>query len=100
MSEPRGNPLGHPPEGDPLRTPLTELTGVRWPVVQTGMGWVAGPRLVVAVAEAGGLGILASSTMTLAELERARAEGEDRTGHPVGVDGPADAPRAQDGGGL
>ncbi len=25
-----------------LRTPLTELTGVRHPVVQTGMGWVAG----------------------------------------------------------
>lgn len=41
---------------DLLRTPLT---GVRWPVVQTGMGWVAGPRLVTAVAEAGELGILA-----------------------------------------
>ena len=26
-----------------LRTPLTELAGVRHPVVQTGMGWVAGP---------------------------------------------------------
>ena len=29
-----------------LRTALTELVGVRHPVVQTGMGWVAGPRLV------------------------------------------------------
>src|SRR5258707_4160590 len=96
MSEPRGNPLGHPPQGDPLRTPLTELTGVRWPVVQTGMGWVAGPRLVVAVAEAGGLGILASSTMTLAELKRAVAEVKDRTGHPFGVNVRADAPDAQE----
>src|SRR5260221_187303 len=96
MSEAGGNTLGHPPQGDPLRTPLTELTGVRWPVVQTGMGWVAGPRLVVAVAEAGGLGILASSTMTLAELKRAVAEVKDRTGHPFGVNVRADAPDAQE----
>src|SRR5260221_7314016 len=96
MSEAGGNTLGHPPQGDPLRTPLTELTGVRWPVVQTGMGWVAGPRLVVAVAEAGGLGIPASSTMTLAELKRAVAEGKDRTGHPFGVNVRADAPDAQE----
>ena len=39
-----------------LRTPLTELTGVRHPVVQTGMGWVSGPRLVSGTANAGGLG--------------------------------------------
>ena len=31
-----------------LRTPLTELTGVEHPIVQTGMGWVAGARLVSA----------------------------------------------------
>ena len=31
-----------------LRTPLTDLVGVRHPVVQTGMGWVSGPRLVSA----------------------------------------------------
>ena len=41
-----------------LRTPFTELTGVRHPVVQTGMGWVSGPRLVSGTANAGGLGIL------------------------------------------
>ena len=76
---------------DPLHTPLTELTGVRWPVVQTGMGWVAGPRLVTAVAEAGGLGILASSTMTLDELRRAVREVKDRTGQPFGVNVRADA---------
>jgi NAD(P)H-dependent flavin oxidoreductase YrpB (nitropropane dioxygenase family) len=79
---------------DPLRTRLTELTGVRWPVVQTGMGWVAGPRLVTAVAEAGGLGILASATMTLDELKRAVAEVKDRTGQPFGVNVRADAPDA------
>ena len=57
-----------------LKTALTELTGVRHPVVQTGMGWVAGPRLVVGTANAGGLGILASATMTIEELEHAILE--------------------------
>ncbi|WP_199808644.1 nitronate monooxygenase, partial [Streptomyces sp. NRRL S-146] len=52
-------------------TALTRLTGVRHPVVQTGMGWVAGPRLVSASANAGALGILASATMTPARLREA-----------------------------
>ena len=47
-----------------IRTALTELVGVRHPVVQTGMGWVSGPRLVSGTANAGGLGILASATMS------------------------------------
>jgi len=47
---------------------------VRYPIVQTGMGWVAGPRLVAATANAGGLGILASATMTLDELGAAIGE--------------------------
>jgi NAD(P)H-dependent flavin oxidoreductase YrpB (nitropropane dioxygenase family) len=58
---------------------------VRYPIVQTGMGWVAGPRLVAATANAGGLGILASATMTLAELEAAIAEVRTRTSEPFGV---------------
>jgi len=36
------------PEPGPLRTRLTELLGVRYPIVQTGMGWVATPQLVAA----------------------------------------------------
>ena len=74
-----------------LRTPLTELTGVRHPVVQTGMGWVAGPRLVVGTANAGGLGILASATMTYDELEHAILEVKGRTDQPFGVNLRADA---------
>jgi NAD(P)H-dependent flavin oxidoreductase YrpB (nitropropane dioxygenase family) len=79
-----------------LRTPLTELVGVRHPVVQTGMGWVAGPRLVSASANAGGLGILASATMTLAELEQAILEVKSRTDQPFGVNLRADAADAGD----
>ncbi len=74
-----------------LRTPLTELVGVRHPVVQTGMGWVSGPRLVVGTANAGGLGILAGATMTLEELERAILEVRSRTDQPFGVNLRADA---------
>lgn len=79
-----------------IRTPLTELVGVRHPVVQTGMGWVAGPRLVSATANAGGLGILASATMTYGELERAILEVKDRTDAPFGVNLRADAGDAPD----
>ncbi|MGO1057397.1 NAD(P)H-dependent flavin oxidoreductase [Crossiella sp. CA198] len=74
-----------------METALTRLVGVRHPVVQTGMGWVAGPRLVSATANAGGLGILASATMTLTELEHAIRETRSRTGNPFGVNLRADA---------
>src|SRR3954447_2410442 len=74
-----------------METALTKLVGVRHPVVQTGMGWVAGPRLVSAVANAGGLGILASATMTLDGLAAAIREVKERTEAPFGVNLRADA---------
>jgi len=74
-----------------LRTPFTDLVGVRHPVVQTGMGWVSGPRLTSGTANAGGLGILASATMTFEELERAILEVKSRTDQPFGVNLRADA---------
>ncbi|MFF4158580.1 NAD(P)H-dependent flavin oxidoreductase [Streptomyces sp. NPDC001678] len=74
-----------------MRTALTELVGVRHPVVQTGMGWVAGPRLVTAVAAAGGLGILGAATMTPERLRAAVREVKSRTDRPFGVNLRADA---------
>ncbi len=68
-----------------IRTPLTELTGVDHPIIQTGMGWVAGARLVSATANAGALGILASATMDYAELERSIHDVKSRTDKPFGV---------------
>lgn len=79
-----------------LATQLTGLVGVRHPIVQTGMGWVAGPRLVSATANAGGLGILASATMTLDQLAAAIREVRERTGQPFGVNLRADAGDAAD----
>lgn len=77
-------------------TALTRLTGVRHPVVQTGMGWVAGPRLVSATANAGALGILASATMTPGRLRAAVREVKARTDAPFGVNLRADAADAGD----
>ncbi|MFJ9038388.1 NAD(P)H-dependent flavin oxidoreductase [Streptomyces sp. NPDC102406] len=77
-------------------TALTELTGVRHPIVQTGMGWVAGPRLVSASANAGALGVLASATMTTARLRSAVREVKNRTDQPFGVNLRADAGDARE----
>ncbi|MGP3771577.1 NAD(P)H-dependent flavin oxidoreductase [Streptomyces sp. SDT5-1] len=79
-----------------LPTALTRLTGVRHPIVQTGMGWVAGPRLVSAAANAGALGILASATMTLDQLRSAVREVKERTDRPFGVNLRADAGDARE----
>ena len=74
----------------PLHTRLCDLLGVEYPIVQTGMGWVAGPRLVAATSNAGALGILAAGTMTFSELRAAVAEVKERTDEPFGVNMRAD----------
>jgi len=74
-----------------IRTPLTELLGIRYPVVQAAMGYVSGPRLAAAASNAGGLGLIASATMTLGELEAAIAETAGLTSAPFGVNLRADA---------
>ncbi|MFD0372240.1 NAD(P)H-dependent flavin oxidoreductase [Streptomyces sp. NPDC059071] len=79
-----------------MKTALTELVGVEHPIVQTGMGWVAGPRLVSATANAGALGILASATMTVGELRSAVREVKSRTDRPFGVNLRADAGDARE----
>ena len=75
-----------------LRTRFTELVGIRYPIVQTGMGWVSGPELTAATAAAGGLGILAAATMTYGELEAAIKAVRAHTDAPFGVNMRADQP--------
>ncbi len=77
-----------------IRTPLTDLLGIAHPVVQAAMGYVSGPRLAAATSNAGGLGLIASATMSLAELKDAIAETAGRTAAPFGVNLRADAPDA------
>jgi NAD(P)H-dependent flavin oxidoreductase YrpB (nitropropane dioxygenase family) len=79
-----------------VRTRLTELLGCRHPIVQTGMGYVAGARLVAATSAAGGFGIVASATMSLSRLRDTVREIRARTDAPFGVNVRADAPDAAD----
>lgn len=79
-----------------IRTRLTELTGIRYPIVQTGMGFVSGARLTAATSRAGGLGIIGSATMTMEALRTAVAEIKERTDAPFGVNVRADAPDARE----
>jgi NAD(P)H-dependent flavin oxidoreductase YrpB (nitropropane dioxygenase family) len=79
-----------------IRTRLTELLGISCPVVQAAMGYVSGARLAAAVSQAGGLGIIASATMSPAELRSAIKEVRARTGAPFAVNLRADAADARE----
>jgi nitronate monooxygenase len=74
-----------------LHTSLCDLVGIEHPIVQTGMGWVAGARLTSATSNAGGLGILASATMDFNQLRDAIAAVKSRTSKPFGVNLRADS---------
>lgn len=73
-----------------LRTRACELFGVEVPLVQTGMGWVAGARLAAASSAAGALGVIAAATMTYDQLRAAIREVRERTDRPFGVNLRAD----------
>lgn len=60
---------GDPPQ--PVRTRVTDLLGIDYPIVQAPMGWIARSRLASAVSEAGGLGIIETSS---GELDAVRDE--------------------------
>ncbi len=76
-----------------LRTKLCDMLGIEYPILCAGMGPVligeqAGSpvELVVAVSEAGGLGVLGGSGFTVDELRQAIREIRSRTAKPFGVD--------------
>jgi NAD(P)H-dependent flavin oxidoreductase YrpB (nitropropane dioxygenase family) len=79
-----------------IRTPLTDLLGIACPIVASGMGYVSGARLTAAASQAGGLGIIASATMSPTELRSAIRQVKERTGAPFGVNLRADAPDARE----
>jgi NAD(P)H-dependent flavin oxidoreductase YrpB (nitropropane dioxygenase family) len=75
-----------------LATRACGLLGVRYPIVQTGMGWVSGVHLTAATAAAGGFGILAAVTMGDAAMLAAVRELRARTDAPFGVNLRPDQP--------
>jgi NAD(P)H-dependent flavin oxidoreductase YrpB (nitropropane dioxygenase family) len=83
-----------------VRTALTDLVGCRHPIVQAGMGYVAGARLAAATSRAGGLGIIAATTMSVAEMTDAIRSVRERTDAPFGVNIRADADDAAERAGV
>ena len=70
-----------------LTTPICERLGIRYPVFQAGMGWVARADLAAAVSAAGGLGVIgAGSTMSAEELRDEIRQVRAATDRPFGVD--------------
>jgi nitronate monooxygenase len=69
----------------PFRTPATDLLGISVPILQSGMGRVAGPELAAAVCNAGGLGILAGLRLEGEELRAQIRRLRTLTDRPFGV---------------
>jgi nitronate monooxygenase len=57
-----------------MKTRVTELLGIRYPIIQGGMQWVGTAELASAVSNAGGLGILTALTQPTPEALRAEIE--------------------------
>jgi len=71
--------------GDPLHTIMVERLGCRWPIIQTAMGWVAEPSLVIGSSNAGAFGFLGAAVMTPPEAREKLLEVRRGTDHPFGV---------------
>lgn len=68
-----------------IKTRLTERLGIEHPVVLGGMGTATNVDLVVAVSEAGGLGILGVTSYSPEQIRAAAAEIRERTTRPFGL---------------
>ena len=69
-----------------IRTKLTEMLGIEYPIVQGCMQWISRAPLVAAVSEAGGLGLLSSSTFSSAdELQAEIRKIKSMTSKPFAV---------------
>mgnify|MGYP001179151298 CR=1 FL=1 len=69
-----------------MKTRVTEILGIRYPIIQGGMQWVGVAELASAVSNAGGLGILTALTQpTPEDLAREIARAKTMTDRPIGV---------------
>ncbi len=71
-----------------IRTPVTELLGIRYPIIQGGMVWNSGAKLAAAVSEAGGLGLIGAGSMDPELLAEHIDKARSLTDKPVGVNLP------------
>jgi enoyl-[acyl-carrier protein] reductase II len=73
------------PRPEPVRTRVSELLGVDYPIVQAPMGYIARAQLASAVSNAGALGIIETSSGQLDQVRYEIARMRDLTDKPFGV---------------
>ena len=75
-----------------MKTRITELLGIKYPIIQGAMTWVSFPPLVAGVSNAGGLGILGAAFMAPEQLRENIRQIKDMTDKPFGVNFMPDNP--------
>ena len=68
-----------------MKTAITALLNIQYPIILTGMSWISTPELVAAVGNAGGLGILALGPLTAEQTKAAILRVRELTHKPFGV---------------
>ena len=68
-----------------MRTDVTKLLGIEYPVIQGGMAWVAEYHLAAAVSEAGGLGLIGAASAPGEWVREQIRKVKERTEKPFGV---------------
>ena len=71
-----------------MRNKITQLFGIRYPIIQAGMVWVSGHKLASAVSNAGGLGLLGAGSMYPDVLREHIRKCKKETSRPFGVNIP------------
>lgn len=68
-----------------MKTEITKLLEIEYPIIQGGMAWVAEYHLAAAVSEAGGLGIIGAANAPADWVRKQIEEAKKLTGKPFGV---------------
>lgn len=68
-----------------MKTRITELLGIEYPIIQGGMAWVAEYHLAAAVSEAGGLGIIGAGGAPASFVREQIQKAKELTTKPFGV---------------
>ena len=68
-----------------MKTRITELLGIDYPIIQGGMAWVAEHHLAAAVSEAGGLGIIGAASAPAEVVREEIRKARELTPKPIGV---------------
>ena len=68
-----------------IKTRITEMLGIEYPIVQAPMGWIARAQLASAVSNAGGLGIIETSSGELDAVREEVKKMRQLTSKPFGV---------------